>query len=178
MIRRPPRSTRTDTLFPYTTLFRSRPAPHILVITAPAHLIGGAVAALGKRGAVAVCEIVETGRAHRRIRDAAKVDPDMAVLMPEQRREPEEMLAVLIEPSLFVARDPALPRIGRQRVRGRGEPQHVEQHRFVVTDPIGGDEPRFGMPAHRDDGLVLDEPRPVGAPVQPPRKHADRKNAV
>src|SRR3546814_8149350 len=26
MIRRPPRSTRPDTLFPYTTLFRSRPA--------------------------------------------------------------------------------------------------------------------------------------------------------
>src|SRR3546814_3240589 len=26
MIRRPPRSTRTDTLFPYTTLFRSIPA--------------------------------------------------------------------------------------------------------------------------------------------------------
>src|SRR3546814_10367836 len=27
MIRRPPRSTRTDTLFPYTTLFRSRVHP-------------------------------------------------------------------------------------------------------------------------------------------------------
>src|SRR3546814_1477183 len=27
MIRRPPRSTRTDTLFPYTTLFRSRDHP-------------------------------------------------------------------------------------------------------------------------------------------------------
>src|SRR3546814_7484880 len=27
MIRRPPRSTRTDTLFPYTTLFRSCPKP-------------------------------------------------------------------------------------------------------------------------------------------------------
>src|SRR3546814_4093795 len=27
MIRRPPRSTRTDTLFPYTTLFRSRDMP-------------------------------------------------------------------------------------------------------------------------------------------------------
>src|SRR3546814_4563511 len=26
MVRRPPRSTRTDTLFPYTTLFRSRTA--------------------------------------------------------------------------------------------------------------------------------------------------------
>src|SRR3546814_9689616 len=34
MIRRPPRSTRTDTLFPYTTLFRSRsaqPAGDLLV---------------------------------------------------------------------------------------------------------------------------------------------------
>src|SRR3546814_13396410 len=29
MIRRPPRSTRTDTLFPYTTLFRSR---HLLIV--------------------------------------------------------------------------------------------------------------------------------------------------
>src|SRR3546814_3399079 len=29
MIRRPPRSTRTDTLFPYTTLFRSATAPAI-----------------------------------------------------------------------------------------------------------------------------------------------------
>src|SRR3546814_8944890 len=28
MIRRPPRSTRTDTLFPYTTLFRSRRQDH------------------------------------------------------------------------------------------------------------------------------------------------------
>src|SRR3546814_4958634 len=28
MIRRPPRSTRTDTLFPYTTLFRSGRWPH------------------------------------------------------------------------------------------------------------------------------------------------------
>src|SRR3546814_12712826 len=28
MIRRPPRSTRTDTLFPYTTLFRSRDRHH------------------------------------------------------------------------------------------------------------------------------------------------------
>src|SRR3546814_17863585 len=29
MIRRPPRSTRTDTLFPYTTLFRSRPGDRL-----------------------------------------------------------------------------------------------------------------------------------------------------
>src|SRR3546814_2534218 len=29
MIRRPPRSTRTDTLFPYTTLFRSGPGSNV-----------------------------------------------------------------------------------------------------------------------------------------------------
>src|SRR3546814_14884037 len=29
MIRPPPRSTRTDTLFPYTTLFRSHPHPNL-----------------------------------------------------------------------------------------------------------------------------------------------------
>src|SRR3546814_9642463 len=34
MIRRPPRSTRTDTLFPYTTLFRSRPAPPVAAAAA------------------------------------------------------------------------------------------------------------------------------------------------
>src|SRR3546814_6193581 len=30
MIRRPPRSTRTDTLFPYTTLFRARDAAEVV----------------------------------------------------------------------------------------------------------------------------------------------------
>src|SRR3546814_5508569 len=34
MIRRPPRSTRTDTLFPYTTLFRS-PAPFCIPFFTP-----------------------------------------------------------------------------------------------------------------------------------------------
>src|SRR3546814_11710597 len=43
MRRRPPRSTRTDTLFPYTTLFRSPAAPAIprwrsaSAVTAPSH---------------------------------------------------------------------------------------------------------------------------------------------
>src|SRR3546814_2518869 len=34
MIRRPPRSTRTDTLFPYTTLFRSQRNPHLSAFAA------------------------------------------------------------------------------------------------------------------------------------------------
>src|SRR3546814_8656240 len=49
MIRRPPRSTRTDTLFPYTTLFRS-PRLHLV-----AHLVSVA-ANTTARLAVIVCE--------------------------------------------------------------------------------------------------------------------------
>src|SRR3546814_2657529 len=41
MIRRPPRSTRTDTLFPYTTLFRS--AFGAMVLTAIATLVHNAI---------------------------------------------------------------------------------------------------------------------------------------
>src|SRR3546814_17891228 len=50
MIRRPPRSTRTDTLFPYTTLFRSRSwlAPSALVQRLEDHL--GAVGRPGIGG--------------------------------------------------------------------------------------------------------------------------------
>src|SRR3546814_1874604 len=39
MIRRPPTSTRTDTLFPYTTLFRSNILPFYRSLVAFAHLI-------------------------------------------------------------------------------------------------------------------------------------------
>src|SRR3546814_7955843 len=39
MIRRPPRSTRTDTLFPYTTLFRSGPVKARAVVADDSHLV-------------------------------------------------------------------------------------------------------------------------------------------
>src|SRR3546814_13347173 len=40
MIRRPPRSTRTDTLFPYTTLFRSKGDDRVAVDDPGDHRIG------------------------------------------------------------------------------------------------------------------------------------------
>src|SRR3546814_20768964 len=55
MIRRPPRSTRTDTLFPYTTLFRSPPISDLYTsdsgasadtVATDARYVGGFVAAL------------------------------------------------------------------------------------------------------------------------------------
>src|SRR3546814_18480517 len=39
MIRRPPRSTRTDTLFPDTTLFRSPARVHVEQVRYPLHVI-------------------------------------------------------------------------------------------------------------------------------------------
>src|SRR3546814_5584181 len=60
MIRRPPRSTRTDTLFPYTTLFRSagdrrssQPRPHTRAFAAGARLTTAA-AQNGHRSTLAV----------------------------------------------------------------------------------------------------------------------------
>src|SRR3546814_20011771 len=52
MRRRPPRSTRTDTLFPYTTLFRSGPGavPYQLCV---GHLIGLAILVEDKLGRLA-----------------------------------------------------------------------------------------------------------------------------
>src|SRR3546814_8356842 len=49
MIRRPPRSTRTDTLFPYTTLFRSS---HGVADRLVAWSVGGGLAAVGDQRVV------------------------------------------------------------------------------------------------------------------------------
>src|SRR3546814_1754377 len=54
MIRRPPRSTRTDTLFPYTTLFRSLPARRRWKEIA----VAGATVAGGRRAAAAAQHVL------------------------------------------------------------------------------------------------------------------------
>src|SRR3546814_3341236 len=59
MIRRPPRSTRTDTLFPYTTLFRPK---HV-----PRWRVEPAVDVIGR----ARCRLVADGRTHRLASDHA-----------------------------------------------------------------------------------------------------------
>src|SRR3546814_10219652 len=50
MIRRPPRSTRTDTLFPYTTLFRSRLADRLYLDHAATTPMTGAALAAVRQG--------------------------------------------------------------------------------------------------------------------------------
>src|SRR3546814_15034443 len=73
MIRRPPRSTRTDTLFPYTTLFRSadrnRTSHRGFRLMEPLHVLGFAgVAALlvmspGPNGVLIAKTVPTSGRA-------------------------------------------------------------------------------------------------------------------
>src|SRR3546814_12308914 len=62
MIRRPPRSTRTDTLFPYTTLFRSPELTLVGVIDADLGLEGGDLRA-GERTYQQIAQVA--GRAGR-----------------------------------------------------------------------------------------------------------------
>src|SRR3546814_5308693 len=59
MIRRPPRSTRTDTLFPYTTLFRSvSDAGTNIFVSNPADVGGNALMKDGRIGCTGACPIV------------------------------------------------------------------------------------------------------------------------
>src|SRR3546814_4626618 len=54
MIRRPPRSTRTDTLFPYTTLFRSGHCPYLRMgIVAPDQFLEEGRRVAGRSGDLA-----------------------------------------------------------------------------------------------------------------------------
>src|SRR3546814_12867779 len=64
MIRRPPRSTRTDTLFPYTTLFRSGTRTVVMVRPTPEFFL--VMFALFKAGAVPV--LVDPGIDRRALR--------------------------------------------------------------------------------------------------------------
>src|SRR3546814_6734995 len=77
MIRRPPRSTRTDTLFPYTTLFRSVPqgtdvedqrgARHLSPRSAPGLLSGRAARSVRDRDTAAVLLASDRRRCRQRL---------------------------------------------------------------------------------------------------------------
>src|SRR3546814_18816745 len=81
MIRRPPRSTRTDTLFPYTTLFRSHPPSKFQRVFARARSLGlKAVAHAGEEGppayvheALDLLRVQRIDHGNRALEDAALV---------------------------------------------------------------------------------------------------------
>src|SRR3546814_17020010 len=84
MIRRPPRSTRTDTLFPYTTLFRScgwQAIPDRFICVARAFMAGSGPA--GRLAVPATPELparqLDSGRPRTRTSDSPRL-PENAVL--------------------------------------------------------------------------------------------------
>src|SRR3546814_12663999 len=71
MIRRPPRSTRTDTLFPYTTLFRSH---RVLLQGQP------------RQAVVAAVQVREFGRQLRVLKSVDAADPGVQALLAHGAR--------------------------------------------------------------------------------------------
>src|SRR3546814_8071493 len=119
MIRRPPRSTRTDTIFPYTTLFRSGVDPHIgvgavAVHVAPAarqaalaHHIGDLVRAFRIVGPKVPLPVVVAQARGRKPLLAADEVRKLLRIAPEQDRSGLAEVIVLDRAVVEVAREPA-----------------------------------------------------------------------
>ena len=103
----------------------------------------------------------------------AEIDPDMTILVPEQRGKGQVRGPGIGGPASIEPGGPLVPGFGRQRVRRRSERQDVEEQAFVVDVPVAGDEAPARMPAHRHDGRARGEPRPVDRGVDPIREQAD-----
>src|SRR3546814_16543292 len=104
MIRRPPRSTRTDTLFPYTTLFRSPQITGFLLLLFPAEPVP--VPRAGGR-ARSLCGQARAGGIRRSRRHIVRL------LLPHHRRDAARRACRV--PTLDVVRE----QIGRESVRER-----------------------------------------------------------
>src|SRR3546814_9984043 len=107
MIRPPPRSTRTDTLFPYTTLFRSA-AVHAVVADAAVEGVVSGPAAEDHR--IACPGIVQDGEPGALIREG-----DLEI---EAVGDAQEGIGEVVA--------------NRQAARGREEPEKVPSHRAVA----------------------------------------------
>src|SRR3546814_1877928 len=116
MIRRPPRSTRTDTLFPYTTLFRSR------------RLSRKALVALSTVGAFAIAGALAWSLSERREQSGAEA----VSVAPRQSRSEEhtsELQSLMrISYAVFCLKKKKIHNIQRRHVNKR----HSEQHKVDV----------------------------------------------
>src|SRR3546814_10538981 len=73
MIRRPPRSTLTDTLFPYTTLFRSHDPKANLLLSMPT------LSASDYKGIIGLCEALVGAHTHATIASMSQGLPTVSV---------------------------------------------------------------------------------------------------
>src|SRR3546814_12552497 len=106
MIRRPPRSTRADTLFPNTTLFRS-----IMIVTVPTYATVGALVPWRKKWA-GLRPLTRPGTAARRSR--------------------ADRHSVQVESKMVVFRDPERSVLSVREHRKRGKPPFAGRHGLNV----------------------------------------------
>ena len=143
-----------------------REAPDVgPVVPAPTR-VGDGVGLLRVDGSPTVFEVVQAPLLHVRVPDVAEIGPHMRVLVTEQRREGQMLLAEHRGPLLVVGAGPRAPRVGAHRKRRRAERQQVHQHGLVVAAPVVSEEAVLGRPAQRDGAA------PWAGPTASPR--ADR----
>src|SRR3546814_18206880 len=140
MIRRPPRSTRTDTLFPYTTLFRSRHAKDdadsadtrarldaVLALegqlSRPAELLSSGYG-LPQRAEREALAAQAAQRAQRLREQGQRLHRDARSLLPRRQREALDALEAHLP--LLRSRRRHLPRASETRKRPRRD--RVCQH--------------------------------------------------
>src|SRR3546814_21006487 len=116
MIRRPPRSTRTDTLFPYTTLFRSVGQE---VTGIEAGQVGVAVPAQRRRPAQLAGGVERAGR-HRGVQLA---HVDFGAVAEAVETHPGLLVAAL--EGRVADRYPQLPRTGHPDIGLENQPRHL-----------------------------------------------------
>src|SRR3546814_19348274 len=95
MIRRPPRSTRTDTLFPYTTLFRSAASPR-RDDEARGQTHGNARSYKGERPEATRCTAVQRG-----------LSPELGGTVRQQRAAVKDILTAVDDLAVRIYRDMA-----------------------------------------------------------------------
>ncbi len=140
-------------------------APDVRPVLVPAFRVGDGVGPLRVGGAARVLEVVDAALAHGRIPDAAEIDPQVRVLVAEERGEAQVLVAHEAAPGALVAVRPGGPGLGADRVGGRSEREQHHEHRLVVALPVVRDETRLRLPAHADEIAPHLRPFPVDAPV-------------
>src|SRR3546814_17140763 len=120
MIRRPPRSTRTDTLFPYTTLFRSRFDWHTTFVD-PDDIAAFAAAITPKTRAIFVESLANPGGVISDIEALAEVAHQAGIPLIVDKPLATHYLCRPIEWSAEIVLHPATKFLGHDgRAAGRG----------------------------------------------------------
>ncbi len=141
-------------------------APDVLAVPFPAHRVGDGIGPVRVGGAPRILEVVEALAPHVGVLEVAKVDPGVRVLVAEERREGQVLVALEIGPGASVGRGPGVPGRGLDRVGGRAQGEQVDDHRLVVARPVVAVIPVLGRPAHGDQGLSHLERVPLGRGVE------------